>query len=108
MLTTGEQVAKSPCGCIKASRKWGPIPWLQGLSLGDKRCSICLFVHSTAPGPAITQLCLVSEEGKFLGGNKSPLSSGTETALHPPTTAPNPRHHRLLNSFPSTFVLCYQ
>lgn len=94
MLTTADQVAKDPWGCTKAARKWGPTTWLQGLSLGDKRCSIGLCVHPTAPGSEITQLCLVSEE--VPGGNRSPLCSGTETALHPHTTTPSIYRHRLI------------
>lgn len=43
-------------------------------------------------------------------GNRSPLSSGTDTALHPPTTAPNTHCHSCSIYFPcgQTFVLCYQ
>lgn len=105
VLTTGDQVAKSPCGCIKAARKWRPIPWLQGLSLGDERCSICLCVHPTAPGPAITQLCLASEEGKCLGEQESPVLRHRH--------CPAPSYHcsqhplsQLLNLFPLWSDFC--
>lgn len=106
LLTTGDQVAKSPCGCIKAAGKWGPNTRLQGLSLGDKTCNICLCAHPTAPGPAITQLRMASGGRAVPGHNKSPWSSGTETALHPNPTAPNTHHHRLLIFYPLWTDFC--
>lgn len=110
LLTTGDQVAKSPCGCIKAAGKWGPNTRLQGLSLGGKTCNICLCAHPTAPGPAITQLRMASEEGQCLGTTRVP---GPQALKLPCTLIP------LLptliitgcsSSIPcgQTFVLCYQ
>lgn len=88
-------------GMYQSCKEWGHTTWLQGLSLGDKKCSICLCVHPTAPGPAITQLCLASEEGKCLGATRVPCPQALNL---PCTLIPCSQHPSSQDAHPLSLV----